>query len=79
MCVLYADIKGFTRLAKRLRPRGVMRLLNCLYTVLDQLAPQYDVLKIETIGDCYVAASGLDLKGGGLVTKSHGRDDKGAV
>ena len=75
MCVLYADIKGFTTIAKRLRPQGVMRLLNHLYTILDQLAPQYDVLKIETIGDCYVAASGLDLEGGGLATKAPGRDD----
>ena len=40
-----------------------MGLLNRLYSALDSLLNKYGVWKIETIGDCYVAVAGLDLKG----------------
>ena len=59
--MLYADIKGFTSLSRSLRPRQVMRLLNRLYTAVDQMLSLHAVTKVETIGDCYVAATGLDL------------------
>ena len=59
--VMYADIKGFTGIAQKLQPRGVMRMLNQLYIAVDALLEGYGVCKVETIGDCYVAATGLDL------------------
>ena len=60
-CVMYADIKGFTSMAHKLQPRGVMRMLNQLFVAVDALLEGYGVCKVETIGDCYVAATGLDL------------------
>jgi Adenylate and Guanylate cyclase catalytic domain len=34
-------------------------LLEVLYGAFDKLALQQRVFKVETIGDCYVAAAGL--------------------
>ena len=45
-----------------------MHLLNQLYTALDKLLDRYNVHKVETIGDCYVAAAGLDLSAEGCHT-----------
>lgn len=64
--VLYADIQGFTKLAQHLKPRQVMRLLNRLYTKVDKLLHVFCVHKVETIGDCYVAAAGLRLDADGV-------------
>jgi class 3 adenylate cyclase len=34
-------------------------LLEVLYSAFDKIASQRKVFKVETIGDCYVAATGL--------------------
>ncbi|MDU9005165.1 adenylate/guanylate cyclase domain-containing protein [Sedimentitalea todarodis] len=57
--VLFADIVGFTTLARNLRPGEVLDLLNDLFSQFDMLVESHDVEKIKTIGDGYMAASGL--------------------
>ena len=59
--VLFADIVGFTRMAERLSPVDVVRRLSELFSAFDDLAEQLGVEKIKTIGDAYMAASGLSL------------------
>ena len=59
--VLFADIVGFTRMAERLTPVEVVRRLSELFSAFDDLAEQLGVEKIKTIGDAYMAASGLSL------------------
>ena len=57
--LLYADIVGFTAFAKSVEPSIVMGFLNNLFQAFDELCDQHNVYKIETIGDCYVAAVGI--------------------
>jgi len=57
--VLFADLKGFVALAKRLGPARTVELLNVVVSAFDDLADQWRVEKIKTIGDAYMAASGI--------------------
>jgi class 3 adenylate cyclase len=57
--VLFADLVGFTPLAARLAPAGVIELLGRLFTDFDALVAERGLEKIKTIGDAYMAAGGL--------------------
>jgi adenylate cyclase len=57
--VLFADLKGFVPLAKSLGPARTVGLLNIVVSAFDELADQWRVEKIKTIGDAYMAAAGL--------------------
>lgn len=65
--VLFADLVGFSVLSKRLSPTHVVDILNAIFTRMDELADRYGVEKIKTIGDCYMAASGVLSKTEGQV------------
>ena len=57
--VLFADVVEFTPLAERLPPTRVVEMLDQLFGHFDTLAERYDLEKIKTIGDCYMAAAGI--------------------
>jgi class 3 adenylate cyclase len=57
--VLYADIVGFTAWSSTRPPEQVFTLLETIYASFDRVAHRLGVYKIETIGDCYVAVTGL--------------------
>jgi adenylate cyclase len=57
--ILFADVVDFTPLSSRLDAREVVELLDRLFTSFDALVDRYDVEKIKTIGDCYMAAAGV--------------------
>ncbi|KAG7363095.1 family 3 adenylate cyclase [Nitzschia inconspicua] len=57
--VLFADIVGFTAWSSEREPEQVFALLQTLYQSFDRLAKKRGVFKVETIGDCYVAVTGL--------------------
>jgi adenylate cyclase len=59
--VLFADIVGFTRLSERLPAADVVALLDRVFGSWDSLAAVHGVEKIKTIGDAYMAASGIPL------------------
>ena len=57
--VLFADLKGFVTLAQSLGPRRTVALLNELTQHFDKLAAEHGVEKVKTIGDAYMAVSGV--------------------
>lgn len=57
--ILFADIVGFTSLSASLIPRQVVELLDGLFGDFDQAAAEIGLEKIKTIGDAYMAASGV--------------------
>lgn len=57
--ILFADIVGFTELASRSTTAELMAILDAVFTEFDHLAGRYDVEKIKTIGDAYMAVCGL--------------------
>eukprot|EP00980_Cylindrotheca_fusiformis_P007486 scaffold1549_cov105-Cylindrotheca_fusiformis.AAC.15 len=57
--VMFGDISGFTAWSSSREPVDVFTLLETLYRAFDKIARDMDVFKVETIGDCYVAVTGL--------------------
>lgn len=57
--LLFADIVGFSSLARRLSARQLLTLLNDLFSAFDDLADRHQLEKIKTIGDAYFAVAGL--------------------
>lgn len=56
--VLFADLVGFTPWAQRTDPNRVLSVLDELFSRFDELAAEYGVEKIKTIGDSYMAVAG---------------------
>ncbi len=57
--ILFADIVNFTELSRSMSPGELIGLLNDLFSAFDGLADKHGVEKIKTIGDAYMAVSGL--------------------
>jgi class 3 adenylate cyclase len=57
--VLFADIAGFTAWSSTREPSQVFILLQSVYQAFDVIAYHRKVFKVETIGDSYVAVTGL--------------------
>ncbi len=57
--VVFADIVGFTSFSATMAPSRTVQLLNDLFSGFDKLAETYEVEKIKTIGDSYMAVGGI--------------------
>lgn len=57
--IFFADLVGFTKWSSTRTPAEVFQLLEALYGEFDAVATKRGVFKVETIGDCYVAVTGL--------------------
>lgn len=57
--VFFADVVSFTTMSSKTSAIGLVKLLNHMFEIFDQLATVNGVEKIKTIGDCYFAATGL--------------------
>jgi class 3 adenylate cyclase len=57
--VMFADIVGFTDMTTRLGVKKIVPLLNSLFEVFDNLTECFDVEKVKTIGDNYMAVAGV--------------------
>ena len=59
--VIFADIAGFTAWSSQREPSQVFMLLESLYGSFDEIAKTLRVFKVETIGDSYMAVTGLPI------------------
>jgi adenylate cyclase len=57
--VVFIDIVDFTGFAKDKDPHKVVEALTDFFRSMDELADKYGMEKIKTIGDCYMAVSGV--------------------
>lgn len=58
--VIFSDIVGFTELAATYTTPEIIDMLDQLFTAFDALVDWHHAYKVETIGDAYMIASGLD-------------------
>jgi adenylate cyclase len=65
--IVFADMAGFTDLARRLSPTDLIRILSAIFSALDRQAEHFGIDRIKTIGDAYMAV-------GGLKRSENGRD-----
>jgi class 3 adenylate cyclase len=59
--VLFADVVGFTRIAREATPEETVALLSEAFTGFDRLAREHGCEKIHTVGDAYVVAAGVPV------------------
>ena len=60
--VLFADIQGFTKIAEQMNPEKLIDELDKFYFQFDSVVEKYNIEKIKTIGDAYMAAGGIPIK-----------------
>jgi class 3 adenylate cyclase len=57
--VIFADVVGFGKLTARMKAYEIVACLNQLFSEFDRLAEDAGIEKIKTIGDNYMAVSGV--------------------
>lgn len=57
--ILFSDIVNYTNISSMLAPEEVMDMLNRLYEKFDELVAKYELFKVETVGDAYMIAGGI--------------------
>ncbi|KAL4226122.1 hypothetical protein ACF0H5_014109 [Mactra antiquata] len=62
--IFFSGISGFSQVCTECSPIELVKILNSLYTSMDEQIGNYDVYKVETINDCYMVASGLPNRNG---------------
>jgi class 3 adenylate cyclase len=63
-CILFFDMVGFTALSAALSPEVLVDALGDIFTDFDSICARHGVTRIKTIGDAYMACSGLESEGG---------------
>jgi adenylate cyclase len=60
--VLFSDIQGFTKIAEEMNPEVLIDELDKFFFTFDSVVEKYNIEKIKTIGDAYMAAGGIPIK-----------------
>lgn len=57
--IIFTDFKDFTKTAENVSPKKLVKELNEIFQAFDFIADRYHIEKIKTIGDAYMAVSGI--------------------
>ncbi len=60
--VLFADVVDFTPMSAGMAPQELVTLLDAVFTTFDGFVEDLGLEKIKTIGDAYMAASGVPVR-----------------
>ena len=52
--ILFADFVGFTNLVENSDPGELLETLNTFFSGFDRIISKHNVLKVKTVGDCYM-------------------------
>lgn len=59
--ILFTDFKGFTSASEKMSAKDLVASINQCFEAFDAICEKYQVEKIKTIGDAYMAAGGLPI------------------
>ena len=59
--ILFTDFKGFTQVSEKLTAQQLVEEIDTCFKHFDAICGKYNVEKIKTIGDAYMAAGGLPV------------------
>ena len=60
--VMFTDIKDFSKVAETMDPAMLVKSLDNLFREFDKIIEKYQIEKIKTMGDAYMAVGGLPLR-----------------
>jgi adenylate cyclase len=67
--VLFTDFKGFTTVSENMTPQELVNEIHECFKGFDEIIDKYQIEKIKTVGDAYIAVSGLPI-----ANKNHATD-----
>lgn len=59
--VMFTDFVDFTKVGERLSPKELVQELHTCFKAFDEIIDKYNIEKIKTIGDAYLAVAGLPI------------------
>lgn len=68
--ILFTDFKDFTQTSSSMSPVELVELVNTCFEAFDLICDKYEIEKIKTIGDSYMAAAGLSGNDSTAVTNA---------
>ncbi len=57
--VLFTDFVNFTQASEKMHPQALIDELHACFKAFDEITAKYNIEKIKTIGDAYLAVAGL--------------------
>jgi adenylate cyclase len=60
--ILFADFVGFTQKTEEIQPGELLEILSSYFNGFDQIMERFGLKKVKTIGDAYMAISGVPDK-----------------
>ena len=57
--ILFADFFGFTNMVENTEPGELLDTLNTFFTGFEKIITKHNVLKVKTIGDCFMCVGGI--------------------